>query len=189
VSQRQIPGGAFLNETGSGQYQSPGGEYVNETTTAGSDFTATGDLVAQSSAIAGDSVVGRTGTGDLVAQSSVIEGSASSDADVVVEVAAGRAASSPRRRYRIIEDPDLIQEEIKVEEKKVEVEKRKLRVLIKRVESPNVEGVLYQQIQEKIEKLEAKIDDRLEKIAGLMLSIQVALDEQDDDEEEIFLLS
>jgi hypothetical protein len=93
------------------------------------------------------------------------------------------------RRYRIIEDPDLIQEEIKVEEKKVEVEKRKLRVLIKRSESPNVEGVLYQQIQEKIEKLEAKIDDRLEKIAGLMLSIQVALDEQDDDEEEIFLLS
>jgi hypothetical protein len=93
------------------------------------------------------------------------------------------------RRYRIIEDPDLIQEEIKVEEKKVEVEKKKLRVLIKRSESPNVEGVLYQQIQEKIEKLEAKIDDRLEKIAGLMLSIQVALDEQDDDEEEVLLMS
>jgi hypothetical protein len=64
-----------------------------------------------------------------------------------------------------------------------------LRVLIKRSESPNVEGVLYQQIQEKIDKLESKIDDRLEKIAGLMLSIQVALDEQDDDEEEVLLMS
>jgi hypothetical protein len=93
------------------------------------------------------------------------------------------------RRYRIIEDPDKLEELVCVEEKKVEVEKRKLRVLIKRSESPNVEGVLYQQIQEKIEKLEAKIDDRLEKIAGLMLAIQVALDEQDDDEEEVLLMS
>jgi hypothetical protein len=101
-----------------------------------------------------------------------------------------RAVSGRRhRRYRIIEDPDLLQEELKVEEKKVEVEKKKLRVLIKRSDSPNVEGVLYQQIQEKIEKLEAKIDDRLEKIAGLMLAIQVALDEQDDDEEEVLLMS
>jgi hypothetical protein len=108
-------------------------------------------------------------------------------------VAAPAAESSGRgrsgRRYRIIEDPDRIEEEIRVEEKKVEVEKKKLRVLIKRSESPNVEGVLYQQIQEKIEKLEAKIDDRLERIAGLMLAIQVGLDEEDDEEEEIFLLS
>jgi hypothetical protein len=114
--------------------------------------------------------------------------------DLVAEggdVAAPAAPQGGRRgrRYRIIEDPDLLCEELVVEEKKVEVEKKKLRVLIKRSESPNVEGVLYQQIQEKIEKLEAKIDDRLEKIAGLMLAIQVALDEQDDDEEEVLLMS
>jgi hypothetical protein len=154
------------------------------------DFPATGSLLAQAASIEGVAVVGRVGTGDLISQSAVIEGAGTSDADPVVEVAAGRTASSPRRRrYTIIEDPDRLQEELRVEEKKVEVEKKKLRVLIKRVESPNVEGVLYQQIQEKIEKLEAKIDDRLEKIAGLMLAIQVGLDEQDDDEEEVLLMS
>jgi hypothetical protein len=174
------------------------------------DFPATGDLVAQSSTVSGDGIVGRVstgdlisqsatitadstvsriGTGDLISQDSVIDGSGTSSAIPEVAAVVEGAKSSPRRRYRIIEDPDLIQEEIRVEEKKVEVEKKKLRVLIKRSESPNVEGVLYQEIQEKIEKLEAKIDDRLEKIAGLMLSIQVALDEQDDEEEEIFLLS
>jgi hypothetical protein len=99
-----------------------------------------------------------------------------------------RAVSGRRhRRYRIIEDHDLLQEELRVEEKKVEVEKKKLRVLVKRSESPNVEGVLYQQIQAKVEKLEAKIDDRMEKIAGLMLAIQVGLDEEDDDEEVLLL--
>jgi hypothetical protein len=174
------------------------------------DFPATGDLVAQSSTVSGDGIVGRVsigdlisqsatmtadstvsrvGTGDLISQVSVIDGSGTSSAIPEVAEVVERAKSSPRKRYRIIEDPDLLQEEIRVEEKKVEVEKKKLRVLIKRVESPNVEGVLYQQIQEKIEKLEAKIDDRLEKITGLMLAIQVGLDEQDDEEEEIFLLS
>jgi hypothetical protein len=96
---------------------------------------------------------------------------------------------SGRRRYRIIEDPDRLEEELRVEEKKVEKEKKKLKILIKRVESPNVEGVLYQQIQAKVEKLEAKIDDRMERISGLMLAIQVGLDEQDDDEEEVLLMS
>jgi hypothetical protein len=98
-------------------------------------------------------------------------------------------AVSGRRRYRIIEDPERLQEELRVEEKKVEVAKKKLRILIKRVESPNVEGVLYQQIQAKVEKLEAKIDDRMERISGLMLAIQVGMDEQDDDEEELLLMS
>jgi hypothetical protein len=107
----------------------------------------------------------------------------------VVAAPAAESRGRSGRRYRIIEDPDKLEEELRVEEKKVEVEKKKLRVLIKRSESPNVEGVLYQQIQEKIEKLEAKVDDRLEKIAGLMLAIQVALDEQDDDEEEVLLMS
>jgi hypothetical protein len=122
-----------------------------------------------------------SGIGELVAD----DGGSPPVVEETAVVVGGRSG----RRYRIIEDPDLIQEEIRVEEKKVEVEKKKLRVLIKRSESPNVEGVLYQQIQEKIEKLEAKIDDRLEKIAGLMLAIQVGLDEQDDDEEEVLLMS
>jgi hypothetical protein len=98
-------------------------------------------------------------------------------------------AVSGRRRYRIIEDPDRLEEQLRVEEKKVEKEKKKLKILIKRVESPNVEGVLYQQIQAKVEKLEAKIDERMEKIVGLLLAIQVGLDEQDDDEEEVLLMS
>jgi hypothetical protein len=152
---------------------------------------STGDLISQSATMTADSTVGRVGTGDLISQDSVIDGSGTNSGapEVVAVEVVERAKSSPRRRYRIIEDPDLLQEELRVEEKKVEVEKKKLRVLIKKSDSPNVEGVLYQQIQEKIEKLEAKIDDRLEKIAGLMLSIQVSLDEQDDDEEEVLLMS
>jgi hypothetical protein len=121
-----------------------------------------------------------SGIGTLVAS----EG----DAPVVVEteIVTGR---SGRRRYRIIADPDILEEQLAVEEKKVEKDKKKLKILIKRVDSPNVEGILYQQIQEKVEKLEAKIDDRMEKIAQLMLAIQVGLDEQDDDEEEVLLMS
>jgi hypothetical protein len=188
-----IDGSATVEGAVTNDFSATGGLVAQSSTLDGAAVvgrTASGELSAQSATMTADSTVARVGTGDLIAQDSVIEGSGDSSAEPeVVEAVVERAKSSPRRRYRIIEDPDLIQEEIKVEEKKVEVEKKKLRVLIKRSESPNVEGVLYQQIQEKIEKLEAKIDDRLEKIAGLMLSIQVSLDEQDDEEEEIFLLS
>jgi hypothetical protein len=151
--------------------------------------TSTGDLISQSATMTAESTVARVSTGDLISQDAVIDGSGTSSALPEVSEVVERAKAAPRKRYRIIEDPDLLQEELRVEEKKVEVAKKKLRILIKRSESPNVEGVLYQQIQEKIEKLEAKIDDRLEKIAGLMLAIQVGLDEQDDDEEEMLLLS
>lgn len=89
------------------------------------------------------------------------------------------------RRYRLIEDPDKIQEEIRVEEKKVEREKKRLVILTKRAAAPNVEGALYQQIQHKVEKLEAKIDDRMERLALLIAS----LDMDDEDDEEMFLLS
>jgi hypothetical protein len=109
--------------------------------------------------------------------------------DAVEAAAVSERSSRSRRRYRIIEDPDRLEEELRVEEKKVEKEKKKLKILIKRVESTNVEGVLYQQIQAKVEKLEAKIDDRMERISGLMLAIQVGMDEQDDDEEELLLMS
>jgi hypothetical protein len=118
----------------------------------------------------------------------VSDGEITSDGgDAVAEVVQQRGRSG-RRRYRIFEDPDRLEEQLRVEEKKVEKEKKKLKILINRVESPNVEGVLYQQIQAKVEKLEAKIDDRMEKIVGLLLAIQVGIDEQDD-EEEVFLMS
>jgi hypothetical protein len=88
------------------------------------------------------------------------------------------------RRYRIIEDPDKIVDEVRVEEKKVEKDKKRLVILIRRSEAPNVHGVLYQQIQSKVEKLEAKIDDRLERIAFLVAS----LDLDDEDDEEVMFL-
>lgn len=87
------------------------------------------------------------------------------------------------RRYRIIEDPDKLLEEVRVEEKKVEKNKKRLVILERRASAPNVEGALYQQIQAKVEKLEAKIDDRLERIAFLM-----ALDFDDEDDEEVMFL-
>jgi hypothetical protein len=94
------------------------------------------------------------------------------------------------RRYRVIEDPDKLCEELKREEKLVEKEKKTLKILVKR--RPSLEGALYQQLEVRIEKLEAKIDDRLEKIALLAASIQCGLDKLDeeyDDDEDILNLS
>ena len=34
AAQRQVPGGAYVNETGTAQYQVPGYQYVNETSAA-----------------------------------------------------------------------------------------------------------------------------------------------------------
>lgn len=99
--------------------------------------------------------------------------------------APAKAPAKRSRRYRVIEDPDKIQEEIRVEEKKVEREKKRLVILTKRAAAPNVEGALYQQIQHKVEKLEAKIDERMERLALLIAS----LDMDDEDDEEMFLLS
>ena len=97
------------------------------------------------------------------------------------------AAARPRvggRRYRIIEDPDRILEEIRVQEKKVEKDKKRLVIITRRAAAPDVQGALYQELQAKAEKLEAKIDDRMERIAMLIAS----LDMEDDDEEELWLL-
>lgn len=102
-------------------------------------------------------------------------------------------ADEPRakrgRRYRIIEDPDLICEEIQREEVKVEQEKKKLRILVK--QSKRKEGPIYGLVihQEKIQKLEAKIDNRLQRIEALNAMIQVKLAEQQEDDEEVLLMS
>lgn len=112
----------------------------------------------------------------------VNEGGPPPEPEPEVVVAPRRAVGG--RRYRIIEDPDRIQEEILVEEKKVEREKKRLVILERRAAAPNVEGALYQQIQSKVEKLEAKIDDRLERIAFLV----AALDMDDEDDEEVMFL-
>jgi len=77
AAERQIPGGRYVNETGTRQAQIPGGEYVNETVSGGvTDFEATGSLVAGSAVIAGTGIDGRTSTGSLLAQEAVIAGSA-----------------------------------------------------------------------------------------------------------------
>lgn len=86
------------------------------------------------------------------------------------------------KRYRLIEDPDRLLEELKVEEKKVEQEKKKLTLLVKRLVAPNVEGALYQHLEYKVQKVEQKIDDRLSKIAELQALIQQRLDEEEDEE-------
>jgi hypothetical protein len=94
------------------------------------------------------------------------------------------------RRYEIIEDPDKLCEELKREEKLVEKEKKTLKILVKR--RPSLEGRLYQQLEARIEKLEAKIDDRLERMAVIAAAIQCGLDKLDeeyDDDEDILNLS
>lgn len=89
-----------------------------------------------------------------------------------------------RRRYRIIEDPDKILEEVRREEKKVEKDRKQLVIVTRRAYAPNVEGALYQQLQAQVEKLEAKIDDRMERLAFLI----AALDMDDEDDEEVMFL-
>lgn len=94
------------------------------------------------------------------------------------------------RRYRLVEDPDKLCDELKREEKLVEKEKKTLKILVKR--RPSLEGRLYQQLELRIEKLEAKIDDRLERMAVIAAAIQCGLDKLDeeyDDDEDILNLS
>jgi hypothetical protein len=110
-----------------------------------------------------------------------LTGIAGPDPEPEPEVVATRRAVGGRR-YRIVEDPDKLLETLHREEKKVEKEKKRLLVLVKRAAQPSVEGVLYQQLQEKIQVLEAKVDDRLTKIAEIMSAVQDALDEEDDEE-------
>ena len=39
MAQRQIPGGSFINETGTVQRQIPGGSFINETASSGTTPT------------------------------------------------------------------------------------------------------------------------------------------------------
>lgn len=101
----------------------------------------------------------------------------------ITPAAPQRARGVSGRRYRVIEDPDKILDEIRAEEKKVEKAKKRLVILTKRAAAPSVEGILYQQIQYKVEKLEAKIDGRMARIAFLVASIDL------EDDEDLLLLS
>jgi uncharacterized protein YeeX (DUF496 family) len=114
-----------------------------------------------------------------------LTGIAGPDPEPEPEVVATRRAVGGRK-YRVVEDPDKLLADLHREEKKVEKEKKRLLVLVKRASQPSVEGVLYQQIQEKIQVLEAKVDDRLMKIAEIMSAVQTALDDEDDEEEMLF---
>ena len=110
----------------------------------------------------------------------------SEGAPVVVAETPQRGRSG--RRYRIIEDPDVIEKLLKKEEKTLTKQRRQLVILQKKADSSAVEGALYKQAQERIEKLEAKIDDRLLRIAELMAAIQEGFDDEED-EEEVLLMS
>ena len=100
----------------------------------------------------------------------------------------GASRGGGGRRYRIIGDPYRLCEELRVEEKKLEKDKKKLVILIKRLEAPNVQGVLYQQIEAKVAKQEEKIDNRLQVISQLAALIQQAF-ENDEDDAMVALLS
>lgn len=105
AAERQIPGGAFVNETGTRQAQIPGAQLVNETVASGpANFNATGSPSAQASTVAGSAVVGRTSTGALSAQASAVSGAAvagrtaagvlqAQDASIAGSVTINRAAS------------------------------------------------------------------------------------------------
>lgn len=102
--------------------------------------------------------------------------------DMVETCVVGGARSG--RRYRVIED--VLERQLNKEEKTLTKQRKQLVILQKKA-APTVDGALYQQTQERIEKLEAKIDDRMERIAELMLRIQEGFDEEEDDEEVLLM--
>jgi hypothetical protein len=75
---------------------------------------------------------------------------------------------------------------LKKEEKAQEQDRRKLKIHIKSVESAPINGRLYAKAQERVKVIEARMDDRLEKIAALLEAIDRAIEQQD--EEEMLLL-
>jgi hypothetical protein len=75
---------------------------------------------------------------------------------------------------------------LKKEEKLQEQDQRKLKIHIKSVATAPITGRLYAKAQERVQVIEARMDDRLEKMAALAEAIERAMDQQD--EEEILLL-
>ena len=100
-----------------------------------------------------------------------------------------RAFVEIKGRLREVEgyaEAERLLRSLKKEEKALEQDRRKLKIHLKTVESAPVTGVLYRKAQERVQVIEARMDERLEKISELHEAIQKALDEQED--EEILLL-
>ena len=103
---------------------------------------------------------------------------------VVVEESRGRSG----RRYRIIEDPDRIEEELKQEQVAVKKDKKQLKILVKKLDADPPVGI-YNQLIEKVAVVENRIDERLQRIEALHAMIAQAFEEQNEDDEEVLLLS
>lgn len=91
-----------------------------------------------------------------------------------------------KKKYRLIGDLDRLYGEIKEEEVKVEKQRKKLKILIKRQVSK--EGI-YKDLEPQIQAVEKVVDDRLAKIAMLFSLIQSGFDAIAEDDEEVLLLS
>jgi hypothetical protein len=83
-------------------------------------------------------------------------------------------------------EAEILFRRLKKEEQAQEQDRRKLKIHLKTVDSGQPNGALYKKARERVEVIEARMDDRLEKIAALYEAIQRSLDEQE--EEEILLL-
>jgi septal ring factor EnvC (AmiA/AmiB activator) len=91
------------------------------------------------------------------------------------------------RRYRLVEDPDKIEEELKEVRAEVKKDKKKLKILVKKLERDPVG--LYA-ISAQVQVVEARIDERMAKIALLAELLTAALEKEiEDDDEEVLLLS
>ena len=115
-------------------------------------------------------------------------GGASAGGAAPVVVATETRAHSGRR-YRVIEDPDKLEEELKQEQVEVKKDKKKLKILVRKLENDPPVG-LYATISAQVQAVENRIDDRLAKIAELHELITMNLEQSiEDDDEEVLLLS
>lgn len=117
-----------------------------------------------------------------------LEGASSGDAPPPVAVAETTRAHSGRR-YRLVDDPDRLEEEIRQERVEVKKDKKKLKILVRKLENDPPVGI-YTTLANQVQVVEARIDDRLEKIAQLAAMLTESLDKEiADDDEEVLLLS
>lgn len=96
---------------------------------------------------------------------------------------------SGRRRYRVIEDPERLCEELKSEELAVEKAKKKLKILVQKRDEAFLAGSLYKPLDTQIAKVERQLDKRLKRVEELVMLIQIGMDAISDDDEEVLLLS
>jgi predicted nucleic acid-binding Zn-ribbon protein len=120
------------------------------------------------------------------ADGSWVDGSWGTPAAPPVVVADTTRAHSGRR-YRIIEDPDKLEEELKQERAEVKKDKKKLKILVRKLERDPIG--LYA-LSTQVQAVETRIDERLEKIAQLAAMLTASLEaEIAEDDEEVLLLS